>query len=60
MAYDVNNQQMVNFINDNNGAECPGYNGWCYVEHDVSVTSGDGERYGKYYTIVTLLILIFL
>ncbi len=55
MTYDVNNQQMVNFINDNNGAECPGYNGWCYVEHDVSVTSGDGERNGKYYTIVTFV-----
>ena len=55
MAYDVNNQQMLNFQNNNSGAECPGYKGWCYVEHNVSVASGDGERNGKYYTIVTFV-----
>ena len=55
MAYDVNNQQMINFQNDNQGAECPGYNGWCYLEHKVSVDDADGERNGKYYSIVTFV-----
>ena len=55
MAYDVNNQQMLNFQNDNGDAVCPGYNGWCYVEHNVSVNDADGERKGTYYTVVTFV-----
>lgn len=55
MAYSVNNQQMLNFQNDNSDAVCPGYNGWCYIEHSVSVDDADGERNGKYYSIVTFV-----
>ena len=57
MAYDVNNQQMLNFQNENAdyNPECPGYNGWCYIEHNVSVNDADGERNGKYYSIVTFV-----
>lgn len=55
MAYNVNNQQMLTYQNNNSGAECPGYNGWCYVEHDVSINDADGERKGKYYSVVTFV-----
>lgn len=55
MAYSVDNRQMTQFINNNQGAECPGYNGWCYIEHDVSIASADGDRHGKYYSIVTFV-----
>lgn len=55
-SYNVTNSQMTDYISDTNGAaECPGYNGWCYVEHDVSLNDVDGERNGKYYTIVTFV-----
>lgn len=55
MTYNVSNQQMLNYINDNPGAECPGYNGWCYVAHDVSINDGDGQRNGTYYSVVTFV-----
>ena len=55
MTYDVDNQQMVQFQNDNKGAKCPGYNGWCYVPHQVSSTGADEDRNGVYYTIVTFV-----
>ena len=55
-SYNVTNSQMTDYISDTNGeAECPGYNGWCYVAHDVSIDEADGERNGKYYTVVTFV-----
>ena len=55
MAYDVNNQQMLDFESKNEGAECPGYKGWCYLTHDVNINDADGERKGTYYTVVTFV-----
>ena len=55
-AYNVTNNQMLDFQGESGGtAKCPGYNGWCYIEHDVSVDEADGERKGKYYSIVTFV-----
>lgn len=54
-TYNVQNEQMLEYQNDNRNASCPGYNGWCYVEHEVSVDDADGERRGKYYTVVTFV-----
>ena len=55
MTYTASNQQINNFKNDNPTAECPGYNGWCYIAHDVSTTGGDGEMNGTYYSVVTFV-----
>lgn len=55
ITYNVNNQQLLNFQNDNPDAECPNYNGWCYVPHEVTTNDGDGERQGTYYTVVTFV-----
>lgn len=55
MTYSVDNRLMTQFENNNENAECPGYNGWCYIEHDINITDADGERQGKYYTIVTFV-----
>ncbi len=55
MAYAVSNEQMISFQNSNSDAVCPGYNGWCYIAHDVSISDGDEDRNGTYYSIVTFV-----
>lgn len=55
MSYDVDNRQMNQFLNNNQGASCPGYTGWCYVPHTVSSTGADEDRNGVYYTVVTFV-----
>ena len=55
-AYNVPARLTQDFLNDYadvDDKDC--MNGWCYVAHDVSIDSGDGERKGKYYSIVTFV-----
>lgn len=55
MSYDVSNEQMIRYQNDNPDAVCPGYNGWCYTTHEVSQTGADEDRNGVYYSVVTFV-----
>lgn len=66
MSYDVDNQQMIDFENNYTNmknipssnvtdVDCPGYTGWCYIEHTVTQTGADEDKQGVYYTIVTFV-----
>ena len=55
MNYDVDNQQLAKFYNDNPGAVCSFATGWCCVPHEVSSTGADEDKNGVYYTVVTFV-----
>lgn len=56
MTYKVPPRLVQDFIDDNASAEEKGcQNGWCYIAHDVSIDDADGERTGKYYSVVTFV-----
>ena len=63
MTYEVPTRLVNNFKsrygNDSetgeSSAEPVCQNGWCYIEHNVSVDEADGERNGKYYSVVTFV-----
>ena len=52
MNYEVSNTLINNKRSE--GYECF-KEGWCYKENNVSTADGDGQRTGKYYTIVTFV-----
>lgn len=52
--YNVPNRMMTDFIGKN-GGECPGWNGWCVVTHDVTMAGGDSDINGNYYTVVSFV-----
>ena len=53
MTYKVPGTLINEFKNSYPDSDCQ--NGWCYIGHDVSVASGDEDRIGKYYTVVTFV-----
>lgn len=59
MTYEVPQSLVDNFRSryqsNNEEIEPECNNGWCYIEHDVSINEADGERKGKYYSIVTFV-----
>lgn len=61
VTYEVPIELVNNFIsrynsdNENSGSQPVCQKGWCYIEHEVSVNDADGERTGKYYSVVTFV-----
>lgn len=58
MTYEVPQRLVNNFksrYSDENSGEPNCQNGWCYIEHNVSIDDADGERNGKYYSVVTFV-----
>ena len=43
------------FASTDNKCEVECQDGWCYIEHNVSIDEADGERTGRYYSIVTFV-----
>lgn len=56
MTYEVPPKLVQDFLEDHASAsEKSCQNGWCYVAHNVTLDDADGERKGKYYSIVTFV-----
>ena len=56
MTYEVPPRLTQDFLDDYaNVDEKSCQNGWCYIAHDVSIDEADGERTGKYYSVVTFV-----
>ncbi|HIR58495.1 MAG TPA: hypothetical protein IAB38_00430 [Candidatus Onthousia excrementipullorum] len=57
MTYEVPPRLVQDFLNDygSNANESSCQNGWCYVAHEVSIDEADGERKGRYYSVVTFV-----
>lgn len=56
MTYKVPPKLVQEFLEDYSSSdEKSCQNGWCYVAHDVSIDDADGERTGKYYSVVTFV-----
>ena len=59
MTYRVPQTLINNFRNryasNSDDGEVSCQDGWCYIEHNVSIDEADGERTGRYYSIVTFV-----